>query len=286
MANTYDFYKPRMESEYPEVDGALSVKTYIVAVDKSYEAFRNKHARFNKIHSHGANGHANGHANGVNGTNGHSAAPFSLDDADFHLFHSPYGKQAQKGHARLVYNDWLLNPSRYSDVPSPESITALSYDASVTDKSVEKTFINVAKSAFKTKVGPGMAASKRCGNMYTASLYSCLASLISTVEPSEIKDKRATLFAFGSGCAASFFSVKFKGDTTEIKEKMDLISRLAAMDVVPPQEFVDALKLREKNHNAVTYTPEGSVEAIWPGAFYLEDVDSKGRRKYLRAPKA
>ena len=44
------------------------------------------------------------------------------------------------------------------------------------------------------------------------------------------------------------------------------------------------LQLREKNHNAVNYTPEGLVENIWPGAYYLESVDAKYRRKYVRAP--
>jgi hydroxymethylglutaryl-CoA synthase len=36
----------------------------------------------------------------------------------------------------------------------------------------------------------------------------------------------------------------------------------------------------------VDYTPEGNVDAIWPGAFYLESVDGKYRRKYARAPVA
>jgi len=122
--------------------------------------------------------------------------------------------------------------------------------------------------------------------MYTASLYGCLASLLSTVEPAQLLGKRVSMFAFGSGCASSFFTLRVKGDTSEIREKMDLLNRLASMKVVPPQDFVDALALREKNHNAASYTPEGSVDNIWPGAYYLESVDSKYRRKYLRAPKA
>jgi hydroxymethylglutaryl-CoA synthase len=81
-----------------------------------------------------------------------------------------------------------------------------------------------------------------------------------------------------------FFTARVKGDTTEIREKMDLLNRLKSMKVVHPQEFVDALSLREKNHNASDYTPEGSVENIWPGAYYLDHIDSKYRRKYLRAP--
>ena len=46
------------------------------------------------------------------------------------------------------------------------------------------------------------------------------------------------------------------------------------------------MQLRHKNHNAVSYVPEGSLENIWPGGWYLESIDSKYRRKYARQPKA
>lgn len=77
MANTYDFYKPKLDSEYPEVDGPLSITTYLGALDQSYSRFREKTLKFTK-------------------------KPFSLADVDYPCFHSPYGKLVQKGHARLV----------------------------------------------------------------------------------------------------------------------------------------------------------------------------------------
>ncbi|KIL69216.1 hypothetical protein M378DRAFT_69599 [Amanita muscaria Koide BX008] len=277
MANTYDFYKPRLSSEYPEVDGPVSVVTYIAALDAAYSRFREKVARAAK------------RAQLIGYINAEKFEDvFSLEDIDYAVFHSPYGKQAVKGHARLMYNDFLANPDalRYANIPNRETLLALSRADSLTDKSVEKTFISASKSSFAQKSDAGMACSRRLGNMYTASLYGCLASLVSKVDPAQLKGKRVSLFAFGSGCAASFFSIRVKGDTSEIQEKLDLINRLASMKVASPQEFVDALKLREKNHNAVSYTPEGSVDNIWPGAYYLESVDHKYRRKYLRAPLA
>jgi hydroxymethylglutaryl-CoA synthase len=247
MANTYDFYKPNLASEYPEVDGPVSVVTYIAALDASYAAFKAKLAKQSQADVH-ANGHPTGHTNGqVNGVNGHndklSDSAFSLEDVDFAIFHSPYGKQTVKGHARLLFNDFLASPSspRFAGIPNPETFLALSHAASLTDKSVEKTFISAAKSVFGKQVAPAMACSRRLGNMYTASLYGCLASLLSSVDPAAIQGKRVSLFAFGSGCAASFFTLRVKGDTTEIKEKMDLLNRLASMKVVPCQEYVDAL---------------------------------------------
>jgi len=233
MANTYDFYKPKLSSEYPEVDGPVSVVTYIAALDQAYSRFREKFAKVTKK--------ANGHVNGSS-----EKSTFSLEDIDYAIFHSPYGKQAVKGFGRLFFNDFLAAPTspRFANVPNPEAFLALSNAQSLTDKNVEKTFISASKALFDKKVDPAMAASRRLGNTYTASLYGCLASLLSTVEPAGLLGKRVSLFAFGSGCAASFFSLRVKGDTGMIREKMDLINRLAQMKVVHPQEFVDALVVR------------------------------------------
>ncbi len=236
MANTYDFYKPQLSSEYPEVDGPVSVVTYIAALDAAYSRFREKVARTTK------KAQLNGHGNGES-----SETVFSLEDVDYAIFHSPYGKQAVKGHARLMYNDFLANSdaTRFANIPNRDALLAMSRPDSLTDKNVEKTFISASKASFAQKTNAGMACSRRLGNMYTASLYGCLASLLSQVEPAQLKGKRVSLFAFGSGCAASFFCLRVKGDTSDIREKLDLINRLASMKVASPQEFVDALKVSE-----------------------------------------
>ena len=150
MANTYDFYKPKLDSEYPEVDGPLSITSYISAVDASYAAFRKKHAKAKKVA--GLNGEA-------------SLAAFSLADVDYPVFHSPYGKMVQKAHARLVYNDFLANPDapRYAQVPERDAWLAQPYKASLTDKTLEKTFMAVAKEQFDGVVEKGMRCARRCG---------------------------------------------------------------------------------------------------------------------------
>ena len=45
----------------------------------------------------------------------------------------------------------------------------------MTDKALEKAFITFAKPEYGKKVAPTMATAKRCGNMYTGSLYGGLA---------------------------------------------------------------------------------------------------------------
>jgi hydroxymethylglutaryl-CoA synthase len=154
------------------------------------------------------------------------------------------------------------------------------------DKTVEKTFLTHAGDAYKSQVIPTTDCVKRCGNMYTASLYGAFASLIANIDSEEIQGKRIGLFAFGSGCAASFFGVRVNGSTEKIRSTLDLQNRFAAMDVVPCQHYVDALKLREDNHNAVEYKPQGSIDHIWPGAYYLNGVDKLYRRTYTKKPLA
>jgi len=108
--------------------------------------------------------------------------------------------------------------------------------------------------------------------------------LLSTKDSSELLGKRISMFAYGSGAASSFFCIKVKGDTTEIREKMDLLARLKSMRVVSCQSFVDALKLREEHHNDAPYAPVGSLDNLWPGSYYLESIDVKYRRKYGVVP--
>ena len=57
-------------------------------------------------------------------------------------------------------------------------------------------------------------------------------------------DKRVSLFSFGSGYASSFFRRSVKGDTLDIREEMNLVNCLTQMEVVPPEEFVEALCVR------------------------------------------
>lgn len=110
MANTYDFYKPKLDSEYPEVDGPLSITTYLTALDESYARYREKTAKARKLNKLSALAGYNGHNGETNGNgnaneNGEAYDPkseVSLANFDFHVFHSPYGKLVQKGHARLV----------------------------------------------------------------------------------------------------------------------------------------------------------------------------------------
>ena len=80
MDNAYDFYKPNpsthlldSDSEYPTVDGKLSIECYIKAVEKCYEGLKEK----------------------MKGKN-------IIKEMDYFCFHSPFYKMVQKAYSKLL----------------------------------------------------------------------------------------------------------------------------------------------------------------------------------------
>lgn len=51
------------------------------------------------------------------------------------------------------------------------------------------------------------------------------------------------MFAFGSGCASTFWTIRVKGDISEIAKKMDLLKRLESMEVVSCDEYTKGLQV-------------------------------------------
>jgi hydroxymethylglutaryl-CoA synthase len=263
MEHVWDFYKPDLHSEYPEVDGALSNQCYIKAVDRCTEGYVQKLAKLT----------------------GKSENPTPIvETGDYFLFHSPYTKLVQKSFGRLAFNDYLRNPtdSRYASV-NPKFATA-TRESTYTDKEVEKVFVEFTKSAHAEKVLPGLLASKNCGNMYCGSLYSGLASLLSEVPSEQLQNKRVIMFSYGSGLSASMFSFTVRGSTEHIAKRLNVAQRLASRTKLPPADYDAVMALREKTHNARDYVPVSEVTeaGFFPGTYYLEKVDEKFRRTYGR----
>ncbi|GAA99271.1 uncharacterized protein L969DRAFT_93734 [Mixia osmundae IAM 14324] len=262
MTNSWDFYKPSLASEFPEVDGPLTLIAYLSALESTYAKYREKEsARLTKSQTS-------------------DSSKVDLDYFDYLAFHGPYGKLVQKGVARMMYGDYHADPSAplFNDVDP--SLADVARSQTLTKKDVEKTFIDLSAAAYKEKVWPSTNCMRRLGNMYTASLYGSLASVLESVAPETLRGKRIGMFSYGSGLAATFFAIRVKGDTTEIRSKVNLDARLAKLQVRPCEEYVRALELREEKHNIRNYTPDGPVDGMWPDTFYLEKCDDKFRRTY------
>jgi hydroxymethylglutaryl-CoA synthase len=143
-----------------------------------------------------------------------------------------------------LYNDFLASPSNPAFSSVDQSLTSVPRAKTMTDKDVEKTFIGLSKAHYQARVWPTTQCMRRLGNAYTASVWAALASLVDSVAPEELLGKRVALFSYGSGLAASFFTIRVRESTAAIRSTLDLNARLAAMVVRPCEEYVKALEVR------------------------------------------
>ncbi|KAI8803640.1 hydroxymethylglutaryl-coenzyme A synthase C terminal-domain-containing protein [Cladochytrium replicatum] len=259
IEHAYDFYKPDLHSEFPEVDGPATVECYLRGIDTCYSRYLD-------------------HFEKLTGETKVNALTFP-----YALFHTPYNKLISKAYGRFFYNDLLRHPDSF---PPELATTYASTDPRTTyfDKNLEKAMVDHSKAHFKSHVGPGLLLAQNVGNMYCASLYGTLCSLLSTTAPQDLAGKRVLLFSYGSGLASSMFSMRFRNAPESLHASLDVASRLASRTRVEATEYERLMALREKTHNVRSYVPVTLVEPekFWDGTFVLEEVDQKFRRRYSR----
>lgn len=112
-------------------------------------------------------------------------------------------------------------------------------------------------------------------------MYAGLLSLV-TNKPKELEGKRALLFSYGSGLAATMFSVNFKGSPAKIAETADVKNRLSRRRQLTPEAFTAKLEDREKTVTAVDYEPKDDIKSLDKGTYFLKHIDEKERRVYGR----
>lgn len=94
-AHAYDFYKPNLSSEYPVVDGKLSINCYLRALDKCYQSYKAKAT----LCAH--------HQRKERSASECTGGKLSLDHFDYMVFHVPFSRLCQKSLARLMLNDFI-----------------------------------------------------------------------------------------------------------------------------------------------------------------------------------
>lgn len=259
MSHVYDFYKPNMKQEYPVVEGHFSLSCYVRALDNAYASYSRKALKA-----------------GVEGSTGKTVG--TTKRFDYNAFHVPTCKLVTKSYARLLYNDFRQDQSLFPDVDP--SLATIPYEDSLTDKLVEKTFVNLAKQLTKERVSPSLTVPTNTGNLYTGSLWASFSSLLYYVGAESLQNKRVGLFSYGSGLAATMMSVVIKGDVSRINKILNFEERLAARTTVTPQQYEAAIALREALYGQKDYTPTGSIEHIAPGTYYLTNINDKFQRSY------
>ncbi|XP_063367093.1 hydroxymethylglutaryl-CoA synthase 1 [Cydia amplana] len=266
MTHTYDFYKPDLASEFPFVDGKLSVKCYLSALDNCYNLFCKKMRR----------------------TDPDFKGLLSLDGM---LFHSPYCKLVQKSLARVCFNDFLNTPEddREKQFPGLAEFSSRKLEDTYFDRDVEKAFMTYSQQLFDEKTKPSLYIARNVGNMYTPSLYGGLVSYLISKSPEELIGKKFALFSYGSGLASTMYSINICNDMSAgskleklITSLHDTVSYLDKRVSVEPSKFSELMEVRTKNYHTAPYEPSGPIDVLFPGTYYLVSIDDQRRRTYER----
>ncbi|XP_075236307.1 hydroxymethylglutaryl-CoA synthase isoform X2 [Lycorma delicatula] len=263
MQHAYDFYKPNLMSEYPVVDGKLSIKCYLSALDNCYQLYCKKSMKINN----------NTDDIGLNSFNGM-------------LFHSPYCKLVQKSLARLVLNDFTRTPKDKISLlyTGLERFSGCKLEETYFDRDIEKGFMDFSKNIFNEKTSRSLYIAREVGNMYTPSLYGGLISYLIETPFDILSGQRVGLFSYGSGLASSMFSLKIKENGLKklINNLSHIKKTLNERTKVSPDDFCKIMKIREENHFKAPYKPQGSNHGLQPGTWYLYEIDEQHRRLYKK----
>ncbi|XP_047535979.1 hydroxymethylglutaryl-CoA synthase 1 [Vanessa atalanta] len=266
MTHAYDFYKPDLASEFPYVDGKLSIQCYLSALDNCYNLFCQKMRKVDPKFK-------------------------GLLSLDGMLFHSPYCKLVQKSLARVSFNDFLnaTEAEREKQFPGLSQFSTYNRGDTYFDRDVEKAFMTYSNKLFEQKTKPSLHIARNVGNMYTPSLYGGLVSYLVSKSPDQLIGKKFALFSYGSGLASTMYSINICNDMSAgskleklIKSLNENVAMLDSRQSVEPQKFSDIMQVRTENYHTAPYEPSGSIEVLFPGTYYLNKIDDQRRRTYER----
>ncbi|PKU67942.1 Hydroxymethylglutaryl-CoA synthase [Dendrobium catenatum] len=127
---------------------------------------------------------------------------------------------------------------------------------------------------------------KQVGNMYTASLYAALASVIHNKHDT-LGGQRIVMFSYGSGLASSMFSFKLNDgqhpfSLSNIASVLNVAEKLEARHEFPPKKFIETMQLMEHRYGAKDFVTTKDTSLLSRDTFYLTHVDSMYRRFYAK----
>jgi hydroxymethylglutaryl-CoA synthase len=319
-SNTWDFYKPDPNTEYPTVDGAHSQNCYYRALEDVYMRFADKiNHQWQKQQQQQTSS---------------SDSYFHAEMPDFYCFHAPYNKLVQKSYARLFLCDakregkqqqqqqndtaassLLLAEEKKNNHEEqgedhtnhkhingiPQEYLQKNMEETYNDKTLEGILRDISSQAYQQKFADANHASKYIGNTYTASVFFGIASLVQRrwkdLKPNETQ---IAVFSYGSGALATMYRIQVREPQLPSSqnhhhhpftiEKMahilDITNRLNQRQVIDACELDHALETRARMHRAgAPYSPVYPPHRLWPGTYHLVNIDTHFRRTYARVPK-
>jgi len=261
MSHAYDFYKPDLGSPFPTVDGQHSNYCFMNAFDRCYQLLNQKYEKQLKRN-------------------------FSRADFDHFICHSPYNKLVLKTFNRVLFNDFLRDPSN-PEFEKLYKFKDLSAEASYSNRELYKTLTSLSSKDYKSKVEPHAELTKEIGNVYSASIFLSLFDLARL--GTELSGKRILCYSYGSGLCSSLYVLR--GGNSEQSRKLlarlgkqcQFRARLKERLKKCPAEFTQVLDARAKSYGKPgPYTPIGGLEDMLMGAFYYAGMDEKSRRWYRK----
>jgi len=255
MNHAYDFFKPDLTSEFPVVDGKLSIQCYLNALDQCYKSYLSK-----------------------------CTDNLNLNKFDSFIFHTPYCKLVQKSLARLYLNDFVNSNTKEENYPGLEQYKDIHLPDTYFDRDIEKIFMERSKSLFEKMTKPSLLLASRVGNMYTPSVYSGLASYLMSLPLENLPGKKIGVFSYGSGLASSMFSIKIVDNELSVlvrnlKKSIDNLEKRIRLTA---EQFTEVLEIRQKSLHQAPYVPVGNKDQLFIGTWYLSNIDEFHRRYYER----
>lgn len=262
MRHAYDFYKPDLTSEYPVVDGKLSIECYLNALDSCYQLYCKRLSK-------------------------QSNRKVDLRSLDYILFHTPFCKLVEKSVARISLIDYLNSDCSNNIYEGLEKFKNTKLAESYFDKDVEKAFMKFSRGLYEKKTLPSLLLANQIGNMYTASLYGGLVSVLINQSIEQIAGSKIGLFSYGSGLAATMYSITVSKNCNDNSALADLISGLSNVKKqlelrkrIQPEKFNAILEVKKLNCHKAPYEPVSDIHDLFPDTYYLTKIDDKHRRFY------
>ncbi len=218
IKNEYDFYRP-FGKETPLVNGSYSNLLYLISVRKAFDAYKEKAIKSGLVKL----------------KDGESIT----DHIDFFAVHLPYRKMGEKALAYLLRHEWRHLP-RWKHVikeigtlePQPKdvrgTIESILADTQFmkADEQFRRAFMQTSfyNEVYEKKMATSLEASAIIGNLYTASMYMGLRSLLEFEfkKGTDLEGNRIGFGSYGSGSSAMVFSGVIQPEYKQVVSKMDL----------------------------------------------------------------
>ena len=233
IKNEYDFYRP-FGKETPLVNGNYSNLLYLIQVRKAFDSYKEKAIKTGLIPL--------------------KVGESITDHIDFFSVHLPYRKMGEKALAYLLRHEWRYLP-RWKEVirelgmeePLPkdprgtiESILA-DVEFMKADEKFRRAFMQTSfyNEVYQKKMASSLEASAIIGNLYTASMYMGLRSLLEFEYEKgvELEGKRVGFGSYGSGSSAMVFSGTIQPDYKEVVKEMNLKEEIGIRTKLSMEEY-------------------------------------------------